>query len=134
MGYILALKKEYEAKKLRKGGKEVQLKLRKKVPIAEMVTGLLDTMEGAVLWNRIPKELYEKINRQYKLLSPKERRLMLFSSENPGGYLERAEWWRNFLQLMLSPKDVSRVMIILSKWYRRNIAGHKTGVWKDITE
>ena len=136
-GYIAALKSEYRARKLRKAGQDARVIVtvappRVKVPIYNMSTGLLNTVEGGVLYNRLPREIYNTVKAGYDSVENPTRHAMLFSAKR-GEYKARAEWWKVFLRGVLSPEEANCAMIYLLRWYRRNISGERTGIYKEIS-
>ena len=131
MGYLSAIKKEHEARKLRKEGKQASVGVSIRLPVFQLSTGLLNTVEGTVLHNRLTREQYGAVSAKYNDVDTEKRGAMMFPAE-PGEYMERAAWWRSFLQGVLDPKETRAAMGHLSRWYRRCIVGSKTGVWRDI--
>ena len=120
MGYISAVKKEYEAKKLRKAGKMAQVAVNVRMPIIKISHCLSNTVEGSVLRNRLPREQYNEIDTAYNEINSDTRYSMMFAAKS-GEYLERAEWWKSFLQSVLGTKESALAMSLLYRWYRRCI-------------
>jgi hypothetical protein len=126
-GYIAgikaAIKRAYQSRKLAKSTIAR--------PLLQVSAGLLDTVEGQNLRNRLDWEQYRVISEKYQAIDEPTRRAMAFSPK-PGDYVDRAEWWIGFLHSALSPKEAAAAVVEILRWYRRCAIGEKTGIWKDI--
>ena len=118
MGYISALRVEHKAQKIRKTGKPACVAVNLIIPVYQMSTGLLNTVEGSVLCNRLTIEQYNAVNAKYKDVDEITRHAVMFAAK-PGEYLDRAAWWRQLLREALKPDEATTAMIVLLRWYRR---------------
>ena len=118
MGVIAALKAEHKAWRLRKAGEMAHIAVNVRIPVYQMSTGLLNTVEGSVLHNRLTREQYSAVNAKYKDVAEITRHAMMFAAK-PGEYLERAAWWRQLLREALKPDEATTAMIVLLRRYRR---------------
>ena len=130
MGYITALRKEHEAQKMRKAGEPAEVNITLRLPVINMSCGLLNTIEGGVLYNH-SRDVYNAVKTAFKSCSYEFRHLMMFSPK-PGEWVERAKQWRLLMECAeLSDKEISYAMGKILRWHRRCVVGHNTGVWND---
>ncbi|MDL2318243.1 hypothetical protein LJC74_04025 [Eubacteriales bacterium OttesenSCG-928-A19] len=93
---------------------------RKVLPVINMGYGFLNTIEGCTLSNG-SRDIYNAVRFEFGKLPECTRHSMMFTP-NDGEWVERAQWWREFLYGALPPKQAAMAMQRLLRWYRHCVA------------
>ena len=99
-----------------------------KIPILFNKTGILDTIEGCLLYN-MSRDIYFTVRDEFNKLPEDIRHAMAFSPK-AGTWVSRAETWRNILSAALEPKQIHQTMICFVRWYRKCIKNDFPGELK----
>lgn len=75
----------------------------------------MDTIEGSVLFN-CDKDIYVKVSDFFKTLPLAARQSLSLSFEN-GGYIDRANFWRQALKQVLTEKEYQIAVRRILHWY-----------------
>lgn len=107
-----------EIRKARKSGADgvrVNAQPVKRLSIINSGAGLYDTIEGCVL-SRCDRGITKAANEVFNALPVEERNRLAKDIEN-GEFIERADYWRELLKPVLSPKQLRDAMIQIIHWY-----------------
>lgn len=104
-----------DIRKERKQGREVEVRKVKSLPVFCVGPGLLDTVEGIVLWNH-SRQVYNKIENAFKALPDEEKKRQSFSP-NDGEFIERANFWKTLVSSVLPPEQSRKAMMSILQWY-----------------
>ncbi len=86
------------------------------VPSATSGSGFYNTIEGCLTW-RCGSEVDKAIMDIFKSLPYGTQRWLEFTPDQPGGWVERAQFWRKQLQPVLPEKTYHTVMVLFIGWY-----------------
>lgn len=111
-----------QAQKARKLGAVLQVQEAINLPVYKL-NGWGATLESTLLG----EQAYQAARKVFYELAPKVRHDLLFTPENSGGWLARAQFWREQLRPTLPPDLFHEAMIRLCSWYRHCINMKKGG-------
>ena len=117
MSYISALKKEHKARKLRKQGYSASVVTAIERQPAELKPSLFNTIEGCVLSNLSDKYFHD-VKAEFDKLPLADRRAMEYDPQK-GGWIARAQLWKELLYCALGNQAGAEAMQALLRWYRR---------------
>lgn len=107
-----------EIRKARKSGADgvkVSMQPVRRFPVINKGAGLYDTIEGCVL-SHCDGEINKAANEVFNALPVEERSRLARDIEN-GEFIERANYWRELLNPVLSPRQLNVAMMQIIHWY-----------------
>ena len=78
--------------------------------------GFLNTVEGCILIN-CGREIFFPARNAFRMFPYETQKKFLYSPQN-GEFLERAQFWKTTLHLVLPDKEYREAMIAILRWYR----------------
>lgn len=87
----------------------------RKIPVITVGASFYDTVEGTVL-SHCESEIVDYALEAFRALPPEERHRLSFSPEE-GEFVKRANYWRDLLEPVLSPRQLSVAMQHILHWF-----------------
>ena len=104
-----------DMRKARREGTGVVIKRCRELPLVKSGPGFYDTPEGCNL-NHCGRVIDREAREAFAALPYEEKRRMCFTPK-AGEYVERAEFWRNMLEPVLTDKELRAAMMRLLRLY-----------------
>lgn len=112
-----AVKLTGEIRKARKAGAgAVQIRPVYKIPLVSLGHAWPNTVEGCLTW-KLGREIDRTMTAIYGDFPPETQRWLELTPDNPGGWVDRAQFWQRELEPVLPAKTYHAVMVLFVNRY-----------------